>query len=919
VVSLTKIIPAYEKYNRQKCMIGYSHQAEWADDLLAACHEVLSKPEIDLEIDYANKYLEPNKTLIEKSVELIANARFGIYDLSYWRPSADHPWRLPSNVYIELGIAIGLNRPTLLLWNEKNTKASLSLPKCLESIRDKIVFWSGTTTLKNALEKILPSWIEISPSDGWYDRYCYFGGRICEYRELHPSAFDWRNKVIECHTSDGNDVDKVDFREIVNKTLDHFTDISHKYIDELSLVEGYQFQVCSYCQTLRRSPVAVYRITKDTSPETYLSIGISIAVEAQSDNEIYRILLADSSEDVPSLLKGYDIIEAPDDKSKRARLHEFIPQIKKKIRKVSWKSQPLPFIAIESISSHEGESNPSSLSREIRILVVNDNDIQRERLASILRQSGWIVTETSTNEDAFKKLKHGKYTLVITDANRKPERYGEDGYQGLELAVQIQDKIPTIIFSGLNEDHLRNISPLLGNVKFIERSFSDQQLTKIIGETISSIGQYSYKGITKHILISFNPTNSIATSYAALANDHIKAAGFDTWVSFEHQSDLLGASWAETIKPVIQKSSHLVAIYTQQQSESQAFEHEIRAAMDLHIPIIVVVSIDTNRLPLYLEDSATSIIDITQYQNWQDTIVSAISSVQTASEVQGKLQQSLELSPNIEADFEKIKKYALLIGNSEYNDSTMNLKSPKQDVQALASVLKDSSVGNFDEVQVLENATIQEMRVSIEKLFRRSHDRNDLIFLYYSGHSAIDANRELYLVAKDTQYRDLLSATGLDTAYLRINMKQARSQRQILLLDTSNAGAITSAEISQLRDNATSSVISKAESSKEYLTGSSDGIGYGQYILTSSSALEMAYESIKDGIVNSFFTHFLVEGLSTGNADINQDGYVDVIELYEYVSAKMRDAINHQQPHFTTTNARGRLIITKNPHYKKDH
>lgn len=115
----------YQTYDRQKCFIAYSEQAYWSGDLLEAASEVLSEPEFNLEPDYARKHFESDIPLRQKAIELIANARYGIYDLSWWRLDDKSPWQMPRNVFIELGIAIALNRPTLLLRNKiENIKAA---------------------------------------------------------------------------------------------------------------------------------------------------------------------------------------------------------------------------------------------------------------------------------------------------------------------------------------------------------------------------------------------------------------------------------------------------------------------------------------------------------------------------------------------------------------------------------------------------------------------------------------------------------------------------------------------------------------------------------------------------------------------------------------------------------------------------
>jgi len=298
------LIPQYQSYERQKCFIAYTEQAEWSEDLLSACQEVLSRPEFNLEPDYARKHFDPDVPLRQKALELIANARYGIYDLSCWRDEKGE-WQMPRNVFIELGMAIALNRPTLLLRHASNRE--LELPECLKSVSGHILEFSGEITLKRALEKRLPQWVDTPPDRDWWSRYCIFGGRKCEYREVDPRAKQWGRKMLRCHISDGPDVDRDDFRGVVEEVLERFSDVTYTYLDALPMTKGYDFLLCTHCQTVRSTPFAIYRITLHTPAETFIVIGMSIALEAQFDYKIPKILLTEKVQDVPSLLSGYEV------------------------------------------------------------------------------------------------------------------------------------------------------------------------------------------------------------------------------------------------------------------------------------------------------------------------------------------------------------------------------------------------------------------------------------------------------------------------------------------------------------------------------------------------------------------------------------------------------------------------------------
>jgi len=354
---LNRLEPAYQHYTRQKCFIAFTNSAPWSDDLLSACEDVLALPEINLEPDYARKHFEPGVPLRKKALELISNSRYGIYDLSFWRDDKG-VWQMPRNVFIELGMAIALNRPTLLLRHASNKE--LELPEYLKSLAGHIVEFSGDITLKGKLTGLVPQWINEPPDRDWWNRYCIFGNRKCEYREGNPRSKQWGKKRLVCHISDGCDPDQGDFRGVLQEVLERFSDLNVIYLDAISVAKGYDLLLCSLCQTVRSTPFAIYRVSPHTPATTFLAIGMSIALESQFRYEIPKVLLTDDLNDVPSLLSGYEVVVAKSNKERRGHLRTFIPTVIKTVRETVWKPRPLSFLDV-SIAAHGESLHPMSV------------------------------------------------------------------------------------------------------------------------------------------------------------------------------------------------------------------------------------------------------------------------------------------------------------------------------------------------------------------------------------------------------------------------------------------------------------------------------------------------------------------------------------------------------------------------------
>ena len=72
-------------------------------------------------------------------------------------------------------------------------------------------------------------------------------------------------------------------------------------------------------------------------------------------------------------------------------------------------------------------------------------------------------------------------------------------------------------------------------------------------------------------------------------------------------------------------------------------------------------------------------------------------------------------------------RFALIIATSEYEDHDLReLISPAQDARTLATILKDQSIGNFDEVKVLLNEPSYKVDRDIQMFFT-GRRRDDLL------------------------------------------------------------------------------------------------------------------------------------------------------------------------------------------------
>ncbi len=240
-------------------------------------------------------------------------------------------------------------------------------------------------------------------------------------------------------------------------------------------------------------------------------------------------------------------------------------------------------------------------------------------------------------------------------------------------------------------------------------------------------------------------------------------------------------------------------------------------------------------------------------------------------------------------------KYALIIGNTEYDDPGLaQLTAPGKDAEDFARILKDQDICAFDEVNLTLNQPEHIVRGAVDEFFDQKKP-DDLLIFYFSGHGVRDELGALYLAVKNTM-RTRLRSTAIKSNYIREAMDQSRSKRQVLILDCCNSGAFEQG--------------TKAATGVSIGTATAFEVGYGRIILTASDSTQFAWEG--DKVIgetdNSLFTHFLVEGLE-GAADLDSDGYITVDELYDYTYEKVKLATPKQTPSKFSSKQQGEIVL----------
>jgi WD40 repeat protein len=202
------------------------------------------------------------------------------------------------------------------------------------------------------------------------------------------------------------------------------------------------------------------------------------------------------------------------------------------------------------------------------------------------------------------------------------------------------------------------------------------------------------------------------------------------------------------------------------------------------------------------------------------------------------------------------KKLALLIGVSKYEAGLSPIPTAVSDVKAMERVLQNPHLGCF-EVKTLENPDLMTMQIAIEELFKNC-EKDDLTLLFFSGHGITDDSNHLYLATRSTR-KDAFYGTAVSASIVQNIMKKSPSRQQLVILDCCYSGAFA-------------------------VNWQPKSTSVGCALLASSTSARQAFAAEESGI----YTNYIVEGIETGAADLDKNGFISVDELHDYAKKKVQ-------------------------------
>jgi hypothetical protein len=220
-------------------------------------------------------------------------------------------------------------------------------------------------------------------------------------------------------------------------------------------------------------------------------------------------------------------------------------------------------------------------------------------------------------------------------------------------------------------------------------------------------------------------------------------------------------------------------------------------------------------------------------------------------------------------------KIALLIGVSEYGTGLNSLPGAVRTVELMRQILQPFEMGGFDEVKQLWNPNPPVMREAIETLFSGRTD-DDLVLLFFSGYIIRDDNDNFHLatvITRKSPRAEIIRVTTIPVSFVHGLMNNSPCQQQVIILDC-GLSCMSEQNIG-VNDDVCAAIKTQLGNK-------------GRTILTSFSSIQTFLEAKISS--HSVYTRYFVEGVRTGAADLNSDGWISIQELHEYASQKTQIA-----------------------------
>ncbi|MDC9727746.1 MAG: caspase family protein [Methyloprofundus sp.] len=126
------------------------------------------------------------------------------------------------------------------------------------------------------------------------------------------------------------------------------------------------------------------------------------------------------------------------------------------------------------------------------------------------------------------------------------------------------------------------------------------------------------------------------------------------------------------------------------------------------------------------------------------------------------------------------KRYALIIGNSQYGNEIGNLRNPVNDAQDMSALLKKKGFT----VSTLTNATQREMKSSITQFTQQLTEKGSMGLFFFAGHGIeVDGHNFLIPIGANIQSESDVPYEGVDSGRVMGGMEASGNNLNLIILD----------------------------------------------------------------------------------------------------------------------------------------
>ncbi len=235
--------------------------------------------------------------------------------------------------------------------------------------------------------------------------------------------------------------------------------------------------------------------------------------------------------------------------------------------------------------------------------------------------------------------------------------------------------------------------------------------------------------------------------------------------------------------------------------------------------------------------------------------------------------------------------HALVIGVGGYLHSRFpDLPATVRDAEALAAILTDSARCGYppSNVQLItgKQATVVNIRAALKSLAQPTNTE-PTVLIYFSGHGGRRLENgipRVYLCAHEADPDNLADSTISGDEFSEL-LAAIHARKLLVILDACHAGGAAEFKSSD------GTVIWKAGLPNSYYEALAQGSGR---VAIASSKEDQLSRIRRQGDL-SLFTWYLLEGLR-GAAAVSGDGFVRVLNLFNYVSQQVKNDQPDQEP-----------------------